>query len=196
MPFLKGIRGASKKHGIVRNRHFYVNFEQKAWIQSCQCQNYGRACYAPCPPFLHVVNVAVGGGGEALWVARLWHSTAAGGKNTPPSPQQVLAYLPDFSFHRRILRFLVYNVGWVDWAIGVPAGKKLDWIKKSPENKRAKTPLSVCVGSFKIVMMTYTSALTFSWLDGNECVETCKIVCSFLAKYVKNIKIIKLHFLQ
>ena len=30
------------------------------------------------------------------------------------------------TFHSKILRFLVYNVGWVDWAIGVPAGKKLD----------------------------------------------------------------------
>ena len=25
-----------------------------------------------------------------------------------------------------ILRFLVYNVGWVDWAIGVGAGEKLN----------------------------------------------------------------------
>ena len=28
-----------------------------------------------------------------------------------------------------ILRFLVYNVGWVDWAIGVEPGEKLRWKK-------------------------------------------------------------------
>ena len=49
--------------------------------------------------------------------------------------------LPLFCFHNETFRFLVYNVGWVDWAIGVSAGEK--WLpgrKGKARNGSKKCP--------------------------------------------------------